>query len=301
MDLNALETFVAVVRAGGFSAAAREIDMPRSSISLRIKNLEKSLGVRLFKRSTRSFSLTFEGHELYSRSAEAIDALKGAVDEISKPGFAYNGEIRVTVPADFPARIVAAAISDFRREHAAVRFEIISTNEVLDIIGSNIDIALRIGNSNPQDALVRHAIDMSVGLYASRAYLEVTGTPKNVSEIIDLIGPQRPVLRKLLASGITGSGALPSFRIVADSFRQIRELVLLTQGIGLLPSSLCRAEGTMVPVLHEQLFVRIPLCLNPSRADLSPKVSAFARSLANQFNSGNSSKGMIDENSDISV
>src|SRR5262249_41912820 len=102
MDLNSLQTFVAVVRAGGFAAAARQTDTPRSSVSLRIRNLEDALGVRLFKRSTRAFSLTAEGAELYQRSAEALGSLTDALANISRTGSSYVGRIRVTVPADFP-------------------------------------------------------------------------------------------------------------------------------------------------------------------------------------------------------
>jgi DNA-binding transcriptional LysR family regulator len=69
MELNSLQTFIDVVRAGGFSAAAREIDAPRSSVSAKIRGLEKDLGVRLFKRFTRAFSLTAEGQTLYLLSS----------------------------------------------------------------------------------------------------------------------------------------------------------------------------------------------------------------------------------------
>ena len=132
MDLNSLQTFVAVVRAGGFAAAARQTDAPRSSVSLRIRNLEHELGIRLFKRSTRAFSLTTEGAELYQRSAEALSSLTDALAGVSKAG-AYTGKIRVTAPADFPAGSVAAAIAEFRGEHPAVGFEVLLTNEVLDL------------------------------------------------------------------------------------------------------------------------------------------------------------------------
>lgn len=104
MDLNSLQTFIAVVRAGGFSAAAREIDAPRSSVSAKIRNLEKDLGVRLFKRSTRAFSLTAEGQTLYLHSAVAMTSLISAVSSVTRCGESFSGEIRITLPADFPHR-----------------------------------------------------------------------------------------------------------------------------------------------------------------------------------------------------
>jgi DNA-binding transcriptional LysR family regulator len=284
MDLNSLQTFVAVVRAGGFAAAARQTNTPRSSVSLRIRNLEGALGVRLFKRSTRAFSLTAEGVELYQRSAEALGSLTTALTGISGAGRSHVGKIRVTVPADFPAGIVAAAISEFRDEHPAVRFEVLPTDDVLDLISGNIDVALRIGASNPQEALVKRAIDMKFGLYASTEYLRTNGEPANVHAVTTLIGPLRPGLRHLLSRALSSSVEFPQFQVLVDGFALVRELVLQHQGVGLLPQSLCRAElasGAVAPVLPSLFSGSLRLHLTfPSRADLSPKVNVFAQILA---------------------
>jgi DNA-binding transcriptional LysR family regulator len=283
MDLDSLQTFVAVVRAGGFAAAARQTDTPRSSVSLRIRNLEEVLGVRLFKRSTRAFSLTAEGAELYQRSAEALGSLTDALAGISRAGGSYVGRIRATVPADFPAGIVAAAISEFRDGHPAVRFEVLLTNDVLDLTSENIDVALRIGASNPQGALVRGAIDMKFGLYASTEYLRRNGDPASIEAVATLIGPLRPGLRRLLSHAFTRRVELPEFKIAVDGFALVRELVLQHQGVGLLPQSLCKAElasGAVTPVLPSVLSGSIRLHLTfPSRADRSPEVNAFAQVL----------------------
>ncbi|MGC1303181.1 MAG: LysR family transcriptional regulator [Caulobacteraceae bacterium] len=289
MDLNSLQTFVAVVRARGFAAAARETDTPRSSVSLRMRNLEKALGVRLFKRSARAFALTAEGAELYRRSTDALATLVSAVADVKRSGTSFDGEIRVTAPADFPAHIVAAAIAEFRLEHPGVRFEVMLTNEVLDLISSNIDVALRIGASNPQDAIIRGAVDMTLGLYASRNYLAAQGAPRDIDSISALIGPQRAELRRLISDSFPEGAELPPFHIAANNFALVRELILLDQGVGLLPTSLCRADiaaGVIVPVLPDQFHGTLRLHLTyPSRADLSPKVNAFAHLLARRLGS----------------
>jgi DNA-binding transcriptional LysR family regulator len=284
MDLNSLQTFVAVVRAGGFAAAARQTNTPRSSVSLRIRTLERTLGVRLFKRSTRAFSLTTEGAELYERSAEALASLTGALAGIGKAGLAYGGGIRLTVPADFPPGIIAGAVSEFHEAHPAVRFEVLLTNDVLDLISENIDIALRIGASNLQEALVRGVLDMEFGLYASAEYLRRNGMPTSIHAVSTLIGPERPELRRLLSRALKNGVEFPQFRVAVDNFALVREFVLLHQGVGLLPQSLCRAElasKAVLPVLSNLFSGSIRLHLTfPSRADLNPKVNAFAQVLA---------------------
>jgi DNA-binding transcriptional LysR family regulator len=283
MDLNALETFIDVVHAGSFAAAARRTNIPRSSVSLRIRNLEKALGVRLFKRSTRAFALTAEGQELYQRSVGALTSLTDTLADLRQVGQSYTGEIRITLPADFPPRVVAAAISEFGAAHPKVRFAIVPTNAVLDLVAENIDIALRIGAANPQDAVVRGALDMELGFYASTEYLRDHGTPADIARATHLIRPQRPELWRLVERLLDGT-VLPPLHITVDSFVFILELVLLGQGIGLLPRSLCKAglvSGALVQLFPDKLNASVRLHLTyPSRADISPKVKAFAEILS---------------------
>jgi DNA-binding transcriptional LysR family regulator len=155
---------------------------------------------------------------------------------------------------------------------------------VLDLISNNIDVALRIRASNPQSAIVRGAIEMNIGLFDSKSYLEVNGAPRHVNEIASFIGPQRPELLRLILNSLPKETQLPPLDIVADSFAFVRELVLLDQGVGLLPASLCGediATGRVVRVLDNQFSGTIRMYLtHPSRADLSPKVTSFAQVLA---------------------
>ena len=163
------------------------------------------------------------------------------------------------------------------------------TNEVLDLVSENIDIALRIGASNPQESLVRRAIDMDFGLYASAEYLSMNGEPATIAAVGTLIGPQRSELRRLLSRALKTGVELPPFQIAVEGFALVRELVLLHQGVGLLPQALCRAElasGTVVAVLPNLFSGSTRLYLTfPSRADLSPKVNTFAQILARHLGS----------------
>ena len=269
------------MRAGSFSGAARRTGIPRSSVSLRIRNLESSLGVRLFKRSTRACTLTAEGKDLYQRSEGALASLADTLADLKQVEPSHAGEIRMTLPADFPAKIVAPAISEFCAAYPKVRINVIPTNAVLDLVSENVDVALRIGAANPQGAIVRGALDMELGFYASADYLRHHGTPASIAMATRLIGPQQPELRHLVEQFVDG-GVLPRFHITVDSFTFIRELVLLGQGIGLLPRSLCKkalASGALVQVFPVSASVRLHLTY-PSRADISSKIKAFAEILA---------------------
>jgi DNA-binding transcriptional LysR family regulator len=128
--------------------------------------------------------------------------LTEALAAVGRASDSYIGKLRVTVPADFPAQIVAAAIAEFRGGHPAVQFEMLLTNDVLDLVSENIDIALRTGASNPQESPVRRAIDMDFSLYASAEYLKINGEPAAIEAVSALIGPRRPALRRLLSRAL---------------------------------------------------------------------------------------------------
>jgi DNA-binding transcriptional LysR family regulator len=191
MDLNAVGTFIEVVRAGGFSAAARRLGMPRSTISLRVRTLEESLGVRLFKRSTRAVALTEEGRALFDGADAALGTLAETVTSIGAVGGELKGPIRVTAPADFPTRFLAEAIGSFRARHPRVTFEVILSNALLDLVSDNIDIALRIGIGNSQDAVMRTVFSAEYGLFASPGYLQQHGEPTTLADVRTLIVPPR--------------------------------------------------------------------------------------------------------------
>jgi DNA-binding transcriptional LysR family regulator len=289
VDLNGLQTFVSVVRFGGFAAAARQLGEPRSSVSLRIRSLEKALGTRLFKRSTRAMALTSDGEELYRQSVDAVTALATAVADVLNKKDDFSGQIRFTAPADFPTSVLADAIAAFRRMYPGVTFELLLDNSVIDLISNNIDLALRLGMNSAQDNVVQRALSIRMGLFASTRFVERTGLPCTVSALTHIIGP-REAMREFIYRAAGDAIRLPyPFDITVDNFQLVRDLVLLDQGIGLLPKALCAEHlrlGNVVPVLANLVSpsLRMVLCY-PSRADMSRKVREFARFLLVQLES----------------
>lgn len=286
MDLNAIQTFADVVRAGGFSAAARRAGMPRSTVSLRVRMLEEALGVRLFKRSTRAIALTSEGQALFESANAALDQLAEAMNAVGSVQGELKGPIRITAPADFPTEGLADAIGSFRADHPQVSFEVILTDAVLDLVADNIDIALRIGAANQQDTVARVMLSAIFGLYASSAYFGAHGEPTDPADIHTLIAPPRP-LRQLIERQAFGGRSLPSPAVEVNNFILIRDLVLAGHGIGLLPLGLCKREvaaGTVRPVLPDLFAGSVKMGLSfPTRADMNARVRAFADHLAKRL------------------
>jgi DNA-binding transcriptional LysR family regulator len=278
MDLNAVGTFIEVVRAGGFSAAARRLGMPRSTVSLRVRTLEQSLGVRLFKRSTRAVALTEEGRALFDGADAALGTLAETVTSIGAVGGELKGPIRVTAPADFPTRFLAEAIGSFRARHPRVTFEVILSNTLLDLVSDNIDIALRIGIGNPQDAVMRSVFSAEYGLFASPGYLQQHGEPTTLADVRTLIVPPRE-MRSFLERRVFRATFPAEPAIQANNFLLIRDLATGGHGVGVLPVGLATPD-----VEQDRLRQTLPDIIGavtmglsfPNRADMSERVRAFA-------------------------
>jgi DNA-binding transcriptional LysR family regulator len=282
-DLNALRAFVAVVRAKGFSAAARKLGIPRSTVSLKIRSLETSLGVRLFKRSTRVISLTSEGEALNDLAAASLDTLERALSGIGVVAGELKGPIRITAPADFPVSPIADAIEAFRRRHPKVTFEVVLTNAVLDLVAENIDIAVRIGTDSPQDMVQRPVAVSEYGLFASPAYMAAHEGVEELHQIEDFIAPPRK-LRAYLEKEVFGGNMPPSHIIETDNYALARALAERGCGVAVLPSELVEGElrsGALVQVLSHGFSGTMTMKVAfPTRADISPRVRAFADLLA---------------------
>ncbi|HZH10841.1 MAG TPA: LysR family transcriptional regulator [Microvirga sp.] len=279
MDLNALATFVEVVTSNGFSAAARRLGMPRSTVSLRIRSLEDTLGVRLFKRSTRTVTLTDDGRRLFEQAQGALGTLRSIAQEFEVSRQELAGTIRFTAPADFPTAPLAEAIAEFRRLHPRVVVDVILTNAVLDLVAHDVDVALRIGLDNPTDMVSRRAAAFSYGLFVSPEWLEANDAPTNLTELQPFIGPPRAV-REFLSRIVFGGEQLPSPSIETNNYQMIRDLVLVGSGIGVLPCILCDADiraGTLVQVLARKIRAPVQMSVAfPTRKDITPRVRAFA-------------------------
>lgn len=284
--LEPLQTFVEVVRAGSFTAAAKALSMPRSTVSLHIRTLEVALGTRLLKRSTRSQALTEDGHLLFSHAKDGLQALIAAMDMVRSQANEFSGLIRLTAPADFPTETLAAAISRFRTDYPAVRFDVVLTNAALDLIGDNVDVALRMGVRGDLERVERKLSPVDWQFCAGTNWIGEKGVPTNLAEITEFISPA-PDLRVFLERFVLGGRKLPVGMITADNQLMIRELALTGSGVALLPSGLCRdfiKAGRLIAVLQD-IPIKAPV-LNltfPSRADITPRVRAFANVLSAQF------------------
>jgi DNA-binding transcriptional LysR family regulator len=142
-DLNDVQFFAAVVEHRGFSAAARALNLPKSSVSRRIASLEAHLGVRLLVRSTRSVRLTDVGTSFYDRCRAILADLDEAEQDVAAVRSEPFGLVRMSCPTGLAQFALAKALPPFLARYPKVRLQVLATNRPIDLIEDNIDIAIR--------------------------------------------------------------------------------------------------------------------------------------------------------------
>jgi DNA-binding transcriptional LysR family regulator len=284
MDLNQTRVFVEVVRAGGFAAAGRRLGLPKSTISARVQALEERLGAQLLKRSTRHLALTSEGAAYFERVACAVDSLVDAEAASTAEDGVLSGTIRFTAPLEFPRDAITQAISAFLRQHPRVRFDITLTNNPIDLVAENIDLALRGGNPGGAGLIIRKVGQIRMSLFASPLYLERCGRPVSEAELsrYDLLLFSSSSPSRVLRAADLVRHAEP--RVACDNLAFLRRMAIAGLGIAALPDALVAhdvAAGRLERVLDiwsgESSALHIVF---PSRKDMTPRVKAFADHLA---------------------
>jgi DNA-binding transcriptional LysR family regulator len=283
VDFNRIAVFVRVVEDRGFTAAARALGLPKSSISRSVALLEASLGVRLLHRSTRSVTLTEAGTAFYERASRGLAGVEEAAAVVTDLQAVVRGTIRVTAPVDMGVSMLEPAIARFARRHPAVHFDVVLTGRVVDLVEEGFDLALRAGPLRDGSLIARKIWSVESALHASPRYLARAGVPATTG---DLLAHRCVVFRPGGGSsgwklkGPSGEEVVNvKGPVTVDELSFARRSVLAGVGIGLLPMFLCARDverGRLVRVLPDHVAPGPPLHLvYPSARYLPHRVGVF--------------------------
>jgi len=281
MDLNRLTTFEAVARTGGFTAAAKELRQPKSSVSRGVSRLEADLGVQLVFRTTRQVSLTAAGTALYDRLTPLLASVRTALSDVPEREEQPSGTLRVTAPVDLGVLFLAEVVSRYTARYPAVSVDLHLTGRVVDLVAEGFDVALRVAATLRDSTLmVRKVAPITLRLYASPLYLARRGTPRGEAElaghevVVFRSGPQK---LKVGHHGEAPAGT--SGRIVCDDLLFVRDAVRTGAGLGLLPTFVAEpdvAAGALVRVLPRlERNAGTLHVVSPAARHVPRKVTAF--------------------------
>lgn len=293
-DLNDTLIFVRVVEHGSFVSAARALRLPKTTVSRKVQDLETRLGAQLLHRTTRKLGLTEAGNVYFEhcqRIARDLDEAESAVGQLQG---GPRGWLRFTAPYSIGIDKIAPLLGEFHKRHPEVRVEMVLSNESLDLIDKEIDVALRVGRLPDSNLVARRLAIFRTQVYASPLYLERHGEPLHPD---DLQHHRTLAMQKARRNGgyvwtlNDGSG---------DSDFAVNP-VLVANDPGALKGALLCGEGlmlaadVMVKPYAEQGFVRRVLAgwigpeyemnaVFPRGQVQSPKVRAFVDFLVDRIN-----------------
>ena len=183
-DLNDTLVFVKVVELGSFTAAARTLHLPKTTVSRKVHELEERLGAQLLHRTTRKLGLTEAGNIYFAHCqciARELDAAESAIGELQS---GPRGWLRVTATYPHGNIWLAPLLGEFHARHPEVRVELLLSNDNLDIIAGEIDVALRVGTLADSNLAARRLSVYRVAVYATPGYVERFGEPLPPADLV---------------------------------------------------------------------------------------------------------------------
>ncbi len=280
MDFDAVAVFVKVVEARSFSGAARLLKMPKTTVSAKVAALEQKLGTTLLHRTTRSLSLTEAGERYYQHCARAVQELELGEAALAAKRKQPGGLLRVTAPVDLGHTLLPKITRAYLDAWPGTSVEMLLSNRIFDLVGEGIDLAIRVGSLKDSSMIARRFFPLSMHLWATPRYLAEAGTPHHPRDLARHRFVGYTGMVPVLSKGKTQIEAQTQARVMADDFEAIKAMLLLDEGVGLLPDFLAAdvaAPGTLVPVLADWMLKTEGdfSFLYPGGRYASPKVQAF--------------------------
>jgi LysR family transcriptional regulator, regulator for bpeEF and oprC len=284
--LDDLAFFVAVVDAGGFSAAARALGARKAQVSRRVAELEQALGSRLLERTTRAVRLTDVGAAVYERAARAValaeEARQVTVEERAEP----NGRLRVSATQLLAELVLKPVVFAFLRKYPRVSVDLDVTSRPVDLVREGFDLALRVG-APTHSSLVGRVLGRGRAVYvAAPGFLRATDPlqkPKDVASVDAVLiagGPAEWPFER----GRSRLSIPPRVRLSTASYTLAREAVLAGIGLARLPSYYVAPDlrsGRLEQVLEGWTPPEVTVtAVYASRELVAPKVRVFVDMLA---------------------
>jgi DNA-binding transcriptional LysR family regulator len=249
-----LLAFSKTVEARSLSRAARELGVPRATISRRLARLEERLGTRLLRRSTRSLTLTDSGEAFYRHARIVLEAVGDAEASVRRDGEHFRGTLRVSAPP-LNSSSFQALMCEFAARHPDVRLQLHFTSQVVDLVKSGYDVALRAGTGIGPGLVARTLMKSVVVVVASPEYLARHGSPRGRRDLRDhrcLTGFARGEVPQTHWPLVGGGEVHVEGTFSSNDLVLLCEAALAGLGMALLPVNLVRPHlrsGALVQVL----------------------------------------------------
>lgn len=251
LDIEDLQTFVAVADAGGVSAAARRLGISKSIVSRRLFRIEEELGIQLLARTTRGAALTEAGITFRDHAARASAEIEAAKETILPTG-ELRGRFRVAMPLTFGPTHFAQVLADMARQHPQLHIHTFYSDRFVDLIAEGFDCAVRGAYLQDSNLIATRVGPIHGKLVASPDYIEAHGSP----EILDELITHQALMQGTEAWHFMDGGKVvtvqPQGRFKADSATALAAAAAAGLGVAWLPDCITHdyvVSGALVPIM----------------------------------------------------
>jgi len=285
--LESINTFIQVVERQSFTAAADYLNIAKSIVSKRIKDLESHLGVQLIHRTTRRIHLTQSGEYYYQRCQNILQELAETHQILAEQNTQLSGKIKIAAPLSFSLLHLQTVFNQFLQQNANIQLEIDYNDCEVNMIEEGFDLGIRIGELQDSTLIAKKLTTIKFVTLASPNYLDKKGQPKNLSELKH---------HDWLVYNNYPSGILwpyqqhhlkDKIKVIANSGDSLLKLAVEGLGIIITPTFMAYDEiskGKLIPILsdipHQSLNAYI---IYPSRRYQPQKIRSFVEYLLRQF------------------
>jgi DNA-binding transcriptional LysR family regulator len=238
MDLASLTLLVDIIDAGNLSQAARKLKMTRANVSYHLKQLEKSVGVQLVRRTTRRVEPTEVGLRLYAHGRSIQNEMQAARETITTLGQGLQGRVGLSVPSGYGQMVMSDWLIEFKRQYPGIVLDVLFENRA-DNLRDEVDISIRVMPEPPPALIARELGSVRYLACASRAFAQQHGLPAALEQLRTT---------PLITSGVVGQQLrLRAYRgderhevtleptLISEHFPFLRQGILAGLGLGLVP------------------------------------------------------------------
>lgn len=179
-----MPVFVEVAKANSFRRAAEVLGLPNSTVSRRVADLERNLGLRLFNRTTRQVELTEAGHLYFANCTRILAEAELAHLELTHLQTRPSGVLRISLPVDFAVQYLRPVLTAFAKHYPTIRFDLDLTPNLADLLGDPVDLAIRMSRPKDGHLIARPIARLQTLLVAAPDYLQKRGQPATPQDLL---------------------------------------------------------------------------------------------------------------------
>ena len=290
-QLEDMAMFVRIVEAGSITKAAEQLNIAKSAVSRRLKELETRLGSQLISRTTRQSNLTQAGEQYYQKVHHILSEVDALNEETSGTPTRIEGTLKMTAPLSFGLMHLNDVIDEYANKHPELKFELDFSDRHTDLIEEGFELAIRIRELQDSSYQAKRLALIRYALCASPEYLERMGTPKTFDDLSE---------HEFLQYGMSKSSAIELIdkqgkkhqvavngKIKANNGDFLREMAVKGHGIAFLPTFItykALISGELVPILQQyQLPTLNAYAVYPKNRFLSQRCRYLIDFIAERF------------------